>query len=123
MKLQCSQTGVEKQRTPFKQFTKWALEGDTGTEVIQRTRYFFVNILSDWSLGTRKMAESCLPRRMSQMSKVLTLSWRMERPAFHPHKPPQYFGRLLKLKPKNHLYCAFFFWGGGSMIALVSFRF
>lgn len=56
---------------------------------------FFFNILSDQSLGTRKVAESCLPRRASWMSKGLTQSWRMERLAFHPHKPPQCFGHLL----------------------------
>lgn len=51
------------------------------------------------------------------MPKGLTLSWRMVPPAFHPHKPPQYSGHLLKEKPKNQLYCAF-----GSMIALISFE-
>lgn len=61
----------------------------------KNTALFFLNILSDWSLGTRTIAESCPPRRVSWLSMGLTPSWRMERPAFHPHKPPQYFGRLL----------------------------
>lgn len=60
----------------------------------KNTLLFFLNILSDRSLGTR-IADSCLPRRASWMSKGLTRSWRMERPAFHPHKPPQCFGHLL----------------------------
>jgi hypothetical protein len=41
------------------------------------------------------------------MPKGLTLSWKMEPPAFHPHKSLQYFDHLLEEKPKHHSQSAF----------------
>lgn len=51
---ECSWTRAEKRCTPFKQSTKWALEGDAGTEVVQRNMVLFLKVyflIDPWARG------------------------------------------------------------------------